>query len=275
MTPEAVAPSDQAVDVPTLERPLYLLTFFTPKQPHWTLSHLARASGLPKASCLRALRVLEKYDLLQRDGDRYRLGRGFIAMKAHVQVHAPPLNVARPHLEHLQERTGQVVSWAVLDEMQTLYAEVLGARAPLPPGERRALPGDPSGRLLLAFAGRALRERVFLAVAARPGPEQDALNTLDSVCRRAWFSAPLPHDGLGGAVQVAAPVFRAGGSLVAALGLTWAAGPLTGTTETALRALADAAQTISRELGYTRPWAADPAFFLQVLRRVGALAEPG
>ncbi|WP_189072492.1 IclR family transcriptional regulator [Deinococcus sedimenti] len=255
----------EAPDIPTLERPLYLLTFFTPREPQWTLAHLTRASGLPKASCLRALRVLEKYDLLQREGDRYRLGSGFIAMKAHVQVHAPPLNVALAHLEHLRERTGLSVAWAVLDAQDTLYTEVLAGPGGTPAGvgERRRVVLDASGRLLLAFGTLSLREAMFAASGDR-GP----LELLDQVTRRAWLSPPLPSDEPGGVTQVAAPVFRAGGTLVAALSVSWPGRPVWTEAEDDLRALSDAARRVSQEMGYVRPWAGDAAFFLQVLDRL-------
>ncbi|WP_157457854.1 IclR family transcriptional regulator [Deinococcus arboris] len=274
MTPPATLstprPVVQGTDVPTLERPLFVLTFFTPQQPQWSLSNLARASGLPKASCLRALRVLEKYDLLVREGDRYRLGSGFIAMKAHAQQHAPPLNVALPHLAHLAEQTGLQVSWAVLDDEQTLYTEVLPlAGSGLAPGDRRALLGDASGRLLLAFAERTLRERVFAGAAALDHAERATLDTLDSVSRRTWLSAPVARDHLEGAVQVAAPAFRAGGRLAAALALTWPAAPTTwaGAHDT-VQHLVNTAQKVSRDLGYERAWVTDTTFFLQVLTRL-------
>ncbi|WP_217611706.1 IclR family transcriptional regulator [Deinococcus sp. GbtcB9] len=256
----------EASAIPTLERPLYLLTFFTPQQPQWTLANLARASGLPKASCLRALRVLGKYDLLRREGDTYRLGGAFIAMKAHVQVHAPPLNVALAHMEHLRERTGLSVAWAVLDEQVTLYTEVLpvGGAAPVAPGERRDVLRDPSGRLLLAFAPLSLRERLFgEAGAARP-----ALDALDQVTRRAWLSAPRADDLPGGVTQVAAPVFRSGGTLVAALSVSWPGQPDWAGAAPALSALCDAARRVSHDMGYLRPWAGDAAFFMDARARL-------
>lgn len=249
----------EALAIPTLERPLYLLTFFTPQQPQWTLANLARASGLPKPSCLRALRVLEKYELLRRDGDSYRLGGGFIAMKAHVQVHAPPLNVALAHLEHLRERTGLSVAWAVLDDREALYTEVLpAAGAALSAGERRDVLRDPSGRLLLAFAPLSLRERLFGEAGAARAP----LDALDQVTRRAWLSAPRVDDLPGGVTQVAAPVFRSGGALVAALSVSWMGQPDWSDAGPALAALSDTARRVSHDMGYLRPWAGDTAFFL-------------
>ncbi|WP_189069528.1 IclR family transcriptional regulator [Deinococcus radiotolerans] len=252
-------------DVPTLERPLYLLTFFTPRQPEWTLAKLARASGLPKASCLRALRVLEKYELLRRDGDGYRLGSGFIAMKAHVQVHAPPLNVALAHMEHLREQTGLAVAWAVLDGQDTLYTEVLPTPGgPLSPGERRDVLSDASGRLLLAFGTLSLRERLL----GQAGAGRATLDTLDQVTRRAWLSPPRREDVASGWPQVAAPVFRAGGTLVAALSVSWPDWPEWPLTAEALRALSDTARRVSHDMGYLRPWAGDAAFFLDVATKL-------
>ena len=91
--------------VPSLERSLYLLTFFTREHPQWSLTELGRASDLPKVSCLRLIRVLEKYSLLARDGDLYRLGPGLLSLGAQVQESYPPRRVALPHLNDLRNIT--------------------------------------------------------------------------------------------------------------------------------------------------------------------------
>lgn len=282
MIPEdAPSPTREAVDIPTQERPLVLLKFFTPKQPTWTLTQLARASGLPKASCLRVLRVLEKYEFLQRDCDLYRLWMGALTLGTYAQHHAPPRNTALPHLERLRGQVAHTISWAVLDGDECVYVEVLPAardqKEAVHPGLRVPLLADPSARILLAFAPRDVRQAVFRSgtgtvEGAMPSRTMPLIETLDSVARKTWLAGPFPAEK--GTLQFAAPVFRANGSLVAALGMVCAAAPDISWPEykTELDALNIAARKISQGFGYEREWSGDPEFFLQILQSMPMLS---
>ena len=86
--------------------------------------------------------------------------------------------------------------------------------------------------------------------------------------RRAWLSAPRADDLPGGVTQVAAPVFRSGGTLVAALSVSWPDQPDWAGAAPALSALCDAARRVSHDMGYLRPWAGDAAFFLDARARL-------
>jgi DNA-binding IclR family transcriptional regulator len=68
----------------TVGKALDLLDLFTKAQPQHGLSHLARSSGLNKATCHRLLTELESRGLLEQTGParEYRLGPAVLRLSA-------------------------------------------------------------------------------------------------------------------------------------------------------------------------------------------------
>lgn len=258
-------------DVPTLERPLYLLTFFTPQQPAWTLSNLAAASGLPRTSCLRAIRALEKYQFLRRERHEYRLGAQFIQLGTFVQDASPSRRIATPHLEQLRVETRVTVTWAALEGATAYYTDVLpsphGAPADVHTGATVSLTSGASGRVLAAFGPQEVRRALIGQLTSLAPHEARQFETLDGLTRKTWlaldFAAGAPAWG-----TLAAPVFRTNGAFAAAIGLV--VNPRGYSSRAALASdlqhLTRTARMISRDLGYVREWQADVNFFLQIVQ---------
>lgn len=267
--------ADQESAIPILERPFHLLSFFCPEKPAWTLSALARESGLPKASCLRSIRVLEKYRFLRREGDEYRLGSQFIRLGAFVQESSPSRGIALPYLERLRNTTGHTSQWAVLDGFDGVYTEVVQAHAGLRlyivPGQRVDLYCGASARLLLAFAPNSVREHTFQA----PHPKYtrttptslEELKTLDTLTQKTWMAASF-GEVVEHSVELAAPVFGANGHFLAAIsiGAATTAYPTIEELKRDLTLLNETARDLSADLGYSKPWLGDPDFFLTMLK---------
>lgn len=261
--------------IPILERPFHLLGFFSPERPSWTLSALARESGLPKASCLRSIRVLEKYRFLRREGDEYRLGSQFIRLGAFVQESSPSRAIALPYLERLRNTTGHTSQWAVLDGSEGVYTEVVQAQAGLRlyivPGQRVQLYCGASARLLLAFAPNSVREHTFLAPHQRythtTPTSLEELKTLDTLTQKTWMAASF-GEVVEHSVELAAPVFGANGHFLAAIsiGAASTAYPSEQDIKRDLHLLNDTARELSHDLGYSQAWLGDPDFFLTMLK---------
>lgn len=271
-------PTNPNGDVATQERPLYLLDFFSLERPLWTLSALARASGLPKASCFRALRVLEKYRLVQRDGEAYRLGARLIALGSLVQESHPARRVALAHLERLRDETGHTAQWTVLDGREGVYTEVVqahhGVRLYMTPGRRVPLHGGAAARLLLAFAPPPIAAEVLAgplpAVTERTPTDRETLAALVEDTRRSWLAASfgelVPYSA-----ELAAPVWGARGFVAAvSVGTAEAAYADRAVLARDARLLDAAAQAISRDLGFVGPWPVDAAGFARSLSVPGA-----
>ena len=266
--------------VPSLERPLYLLTFFTRDHSQWTLTELARASELPKVSCLRLIRVLEKYSMLARDGDLYRLGPRLLSLGAQVQEGYPPRRVALPHLVDLRNTTHQSVQWVVRDGNEGVYLEVIEAqvrvRLFIAPGRRAPLHAGSSTRLLLSFAPPAVQNAVLasgLTTYTALTPDTPAkLQPLLDLTRQTWLAASF-GELTPQSAELAAPVLDAGGEVIAALSVAGTAQTYRNTALLLehLEALSATTQSISRALGYTGEWHTDPQAFVHQLVQSGGL----
>jgi len=262
--------------IPTLERPLHLLGFFSEERPYWGLSELARASGWPKATCLRSLRALENHGLLVRENERYRLGTRLVHLGTLVKAAYPARQTALPLMQALRDATGQSVQWVVRDGHEGVYLEVLEARSRvrlyIAPGRRAPLYAGASTRLLLAFAPLAVQEAVLAGQRQRYTPATlvalARLKELLAQTRETGFAASFgelePHSA-----ELAAPIRGAGGEVLAALSLAGAEALYREqyTLSDYLQALSQTAEEISRRLGYTGPWTANLLAFLQALVR--------
>lgn len=265
----------RATPISSLERPLLLTGFFSLERPVWTLAGLARVSGLPKASCLRALRALENFSLVQRFDGGYRLGTRLIELGGIVQESYPARRVAMPWLERTRDETLQSTQWVIRDGTEGVYLDVFESRARvrmyIAPGRRAPLYAGASTRLLLAFAPDDVRAavlgaplRVYTPITPR---SVTAVRALLEISKRTWLAASFgelePHSA-----EVAAPVFDAAGEVVAAVSLAGTAAVFKTPRSLAayVNAVADTAEQISRALGYRAPWRADPKAFLREVR---------
>lgn len=263
--------------IPTLERPLYLLGFFSEEHPYWGLSELARASGWSKATCLRSLRALEQHGLLIRENQRYRLGTCLVYLGALVKAAYPARQVALPLMQALRDATGQSVQWVVRDGLEGVYLEVLEARSRvrlyIAPGRRAPLYAGASTRLLLAFASEAVQQAVWSGERKRytlaTPAELSRLKELLAQTRQTGFAVSFgelePHSA-----ELAAPICGAGGEVLSALSLAGAEAIYREGDKLAnyLKDLDQTAQQISRRLGYKGPWQTDIRGLLQTLQAV-------
>ncbi|GIW24497.1 IclR family transcriptional regulator [Meiothermus sp.] len=263
--------------IPTLERPLYLLGFFSEERPYWGLSELARVSGWPKATCLRSLRALEQHGLLVRENDRYRLGTRLLHLGTVVKAAYPARQVALPQMQALRDATGQSVQWVVRDGLEGVYLEVVEARSRvrlyIAPGRRAPLYAGASTRLLLAFAPLAVQEAIFQLERKPYTPATPVglvqLKKLLAQTRQTGFAASFgelePHSA-----ELAAPVRGPEGEVLAALSLAGAEAHYRDpqTLSGYLQALSESAQAISQRLGFAGPWETDLEGFFSLLLAV-------
>lgn len=263
--------------IPTLERPLYLLGFFSEERPYWGLSELARASGWPKATCLRSLRALEQHGLLVRENDRYRLGTRLLHLGTLVRAAYPARQVALPFMQALRDATGQSVQWVVRDGLEGVYLEVVEARFRVrlyvAPGRRAPLYAGASTRLLLAFAPKSVQEAIFQGervcyTPATPVVLEDLQKLLAQTYQTGFaasFGELEPHSA-----ELAAPIRGPEGEVVAALSLAGAEAHYRDPKMLCsyLQALSQSAREISEKLGFVGPWQTDLEGFLSWLLAV-------
>jgi DNA-binding IclR family transcriptional regulator len=108
--------------VKILDKALRVLMLFTPEQPEWGVTAVARDVAMPKSTVHRILRVLEQHGFLSQDADsrRYRLGLAV-------------LELGRRAHEGLELRT---IALPVMQEVATLSGETVLLQVVGPEGDR-------------------------------------------------------------------------------------------------------------------------------------------
>lgn len=116
----------------SVERAMAILTCFSPTQPELALTDLSLRLGLHKSTVHRLLKTLQAGGFVDQDhkSGRYRLGLRLFELGSIVLNTLEVRARARPFLEALQQRTGETVHLAILDEGQVVYLDKLdGSKA--------------------------------------------------------------------------------------------------------------------------------------------------
>lgn len=267
-----------------VEKALYLLDFFSQGQSHRSLTEVANASGLSKATCHRTLQALQKYGLLEREGENYRLGYRLLELAAHVKAAIEPLSVGNDLMEHLRDEVDQSVQLVVRSGDEVVYAEVLPPFSPsrlyVRLGRRAPLYAGASGRLLLAALSDAqiadLLGRVELVrFTGRTPQSTDGVLQGVATTRETWCTRSLGELERYSA-ELAVPIHGADGNVIAALSL--AGSDKEYLKPSALKALLLALDAtaigISRRLGYDAVWPTRPELFLDACDALDVEAVP-
>ncbi len=219
----------QAVD-----RAARLLTEVVHSPGSVTFTELAAATGLAKSTTSRLLLALERNGLVRRDeAGKFRPGEMFVRFAWQGGAEAGLTEVAQAYLDRLGRATGETVNLGVgrgdmveqIAQVDSVY--LIGATNWL--GRPVPLHCTAIGKVLLAYGAATLppgrlERRTEHTITSRTALEAE----LDVVRQRGY--AVIDSELEPGLVAVAAPVYRDGGAVVAALSVS---GP--GTRLTAAR----------------------------------------
>ena len=196
-----------------------------------TFTELTAAAGLAKSTTSRLLMALERHGLVQRDGrGRFRPGEVFVSYAWRGGAEAGLVTVAQPFLDRLGDATAETINLGVasrgtveqIAQVDSTYliggTNWVGLSVPL---HCAAL-----GKVLLAYGAAELPpgrldRRTPKTITSRAALELD----LREVRRRGY--AVTDEELEPGLVAVAAPVYRDGGAVVAALSVSGPASRLT------------------------------------------------
>ncbi|WP_237234527.1 IclR family transcriptional regulator [Rothia nasisuis] len=141
---------------------LVLTSFEAERHTGLGVTELAHRSGLPKSTTFRVLTSLSNNGVVERVGERYRLGKVIQELAHHEETHVQELirDVLTPYLADLFSRTKQTVHLAVLDDTQVVYLNKLyghmPARSPSRIGGRVPAYCTAVGKVLLAHNPEAV-----------------------------------------------------------------------------------------------------------------------
>jgi IclR family KDG regulon transcriptional repressor len=227
------------------------------------ITALARELKLAKSTVHRLASTLVAEGYVEQDAadGRYRLGLALFALGTTVRRRMNVSVEAKPVLDALRDATGETVHLAVLTEVDVLYLYKLAGTHAVGPrtwlGMRRPAHCTAEGRALLAHAPVAVRQRVagagLHALTARTETDLARWARLLDVARQTGHAVD-EGECEDDTRTVAAPVFDAQGSAVAAVGVT---APASRLTRKALRALVPAVEQAAREISRRMGWPPD------------------
>lgn len=225
-----------------------------------SISELATATQLNKASVFRALSALESEGMVSQPvpGGAYSLGTGLIALGNAALSSIDIRGIAREELVFLTQITGETATLEVpigsevliLDELQGRY--LLGSTPEL--GRRWPIHATSTGKLFLALSESVSIPSHLEKCAARTITNRRDLEAELARIRRTGFSVAV--DELEpGFVAIAAPVRNHTGSVIAALSIN---GPKIRLGSAERRSFVDplceSAKRVSRRLGAAEPF---------------------
>jgi IclR family transcriptional regulator, acetate operon repressor len=225
-----------------------------------TFTELTTASGLAKSTTSRLLMALERNGLVQRDRQGgFRPGEVFVSYAWRSGAETGLITVAQPFLDRLGQATGETINLGVASRgMVEQIAQVdstylIGGTNWV--GQSVPLHCAALGKVLLAFGTAALPPGRLARRTPRTITSREALAADVAEVRRRGY-AVTNEELEPGLVAVAAPVYRDGPTVVAALSVS---GPATRLTPDRIPAVAarcvSEAGALSAVLGHqpTRP----------------------
>lgn len=232
-----------------------------------TFGQLQESSELAKSTVSRLLSSLERHDLVAKDENGALRPGSALTRFAHSRRSTDDLiEACRPFMVTLSDATGEKINLAVLagqeveqiSQMECTY--LLGG---IDWGDQRIpLHASALGKVFLAHGAELPPGRLSKATSRTITSRQDLADDLVRVRQRGWAFADSELEP--GLVAIAAPIFAADGSVVAAMSIS---GPTLRMTREIIKAFADqlvaAAMGASSAIGFTP----GPDF---VERRVGA-----
>jgi DNA-binding IclR family transcriptional regulator len=192
-----------------------------------TLEELTRASGLPKPTVYRILRLLMNGGLIEREmhEKRYAVGRRLHELALAVQMGSPQRRERHAILARLVDEIGETCNLTMLDGEEVLYLERVetsaNVRLHMKAGSRVPLHCTASGKLLLSGLPRDHVRRLL-----GPGPlkryTDRTIVSVDALERelakiRVTGYATDAGEYLDGSVCLAVPVNDARGRMCAAI----------------------------------------------------------
>lgn len=218
---------DDLASKSVVDRALAVIGTFQGGHVRQSLTDISRRAGLPMATCHRIVGRLTAWGALERDGmGDYRVGLRLWEVASLAPRSVGLQRLARPYLQDLYETTGYATHLAIREGLELVSIERFQSprrrsRRPLV-GGRYPLHATAIGQVLLAHAPASVQEDVLAgeleAYTSRTYTDRNVLErVIADILRTGFAVSDRQVDEVH--IGVAAPVFGAGGSTVAAVSL--------------------------------------------------------
>lgn len=210
--------------VGVLDKVVEVLRAFSGGEVDLSPREIAVRTSLPLPTVYRLLQALGEHEFLERTGSRYRLGLALLHLGTRVAEGLEIRRQSLPHLEWLNDRTGENAELHIRREETRVPLELVRSSHNLRPFVEIGAPlplhlGAP-GKVLLAWLPDKKRDSLAAASAARFDGERpfDAEALREQLARiraAGWAASNGERSPSVGAI--AAPVFDASGGVEGAL----------------------------------------------------------
>ena len=238
-----------------VHRIVRIVEAFDAEHPALSPAELSRRAGLPSSTTYRIVDELLAESLLDRDGQRLRLGTRLWELVSRGSRVLGLREAALPFMEDVQSVVQHHTTLGILDGQDVLYIERIGSNESTinitKVAGRLPVHATSSGLVLMAFGPADVQEtflhrRLPRLTETTPTDPDELRRTLAEVRRQGYcvMQGTIVPESMG----VAVPIVNADGRVVAALSvvLPREGGPV----QTAISALQTAARGISRSLGW-------------------------
>ncbi|MCR9194149.1 MAG: IclR family transcriptional regulator [Hyphomonas sp.] len=210
---------------------LRVLECFGAEHPRLTITDVAEATGLDRATARRCLLTLHKFGYAEYDGKFFGLTPRVLRLGMGALAALPLPQIVQPWLDQLSEQIGQSVSTSILDGTDIVYVARAAQRRVmsigLMPGSRLPAHCTSMGRVLLAALPEEEARAVVEASDLTPRTPysltdpKDIMDTIADV--RVNGYAVIDQEVELGLRSLAVPVYNARGKVIAALNTGMAA----------------------------------------------------
>ncbi|MBF6397454.1 helix-turn-helix domain-containing protein [Nocardia cyriacigeorgica] len=214
--------------VQSLGRGLAVIRSFDAGHPRRTLSDVAEATGLARATARRFLLTLVELGYVRTDGALFWLSPRVLELGYSYLSSLSLPEVAGPHLESLADMVHESTSVSILDDGDIVYVARVPVRrimtVSITIGTRFPAYGTSMGRVLLAGLPEAVLEEYFAKVALTPLTDR-TVPTIDELrhqvrrTREAGYCV-VDQELEAGLRSLAAPIRDRTGSVVAAVNIS-------------------------------------------------------
>jgi IclR family acetate operon transcriptional repressor len=204
-----------------------ILDAFSVREPELTAAELAARTGLPPSTCFRLVRNLAAHGLLEKSGDRYRMGLAVIRWANSALESRSLFRLCVPTLDRLRDETGES-SMLCIREGNTIVLvahsnSTQSVARNLRIGEVSPLNAGSTGKVFLAFDPEAAAllppDNELESLTAKTITDRRRLDAEVEATRAAGFAWSAGEKNVG-AAGITAPVFDRTRAMVAAIGIS-------------------------------------------------------
>jgi DNA-binding IclR family transcriptional regulator len=211
-------------------RALAILQAFRPTRPALSLTDLARAVAIDKATVRRLLLTMQEHGFIEQDAAtrQYTLGPAVLEIGAAVRLNRELREIVRPIMYELAKSTGLTVFLGVVAGHEAMCMERIESASPIQvriwlPGAKLPLNCGAAPRVLLAHLAETTRREVLAGHLGRltllSQLNRRALaRDLQRIRTRGWEF--VADDVAIGVAALGVPVFDRAGNVVAALSVS-------------------------------------------------------